>query len=213
MKWWRERVRLRGYPPSGNGASSFHLWWQVPSQLRVVEARATLEVRVPPAVDRLYQGGGELSGTTSALPEVDSVNTRRWAWSPGVPYQFRVWSPSAGAWRSSVTDLGNGETTVIRDLLVPATTLTAPVVWAEVFARCDDPPTEARWTDLAVAGSDGTVHGIEQVNITYQDFAAGGCSNTKVAADGDAFVQRTGLATARPPAPQYVRRGDGGWPH
>jgi hypothetical protein len=253
MKWWRERVGLRGYPPSGNGASSFHLWWQVPSQLRVVEARATLEVRVPPAVDRLYfwalqvsfedrgrqyggahtglqwhpgspggavnwggyaQGGGELSGTTSALPEVDSVNTRRWAWSPGVPYQFRVWSPSAGAWRSSVTDLGNGETTVIRDLLVPATTLTAPVVWAEVFARCDDPPTEARWTDLSVVGEDGAVHGIEEVNITYQDISAGGCSNTEAAVDGDAFVQRTGLPSGRTPAPRSLaaRRPDGGWP-
>jgi hypothetical protein len=44
--------------------------------------------------------------------------------------------------------MATGQATVIRDLLVPATGLASPVVWAEVFAACDDPPTEARWSEL-----------------------------------------------------------------
>jgi hypothetical protein len=222
--------RLRGFPPSGNGASSFHLWWQVPPGLAAVEVRATLEVRVAPVVDRLYfwalqvsfedrgrqlgaghmglqwnptapggavnwggyqQGGGELPGTPSELPEADSVNTRRWPWQAGVPYRFRVWSPAAGVWRASVDD------TVIRDLLVPATNLGSPVVWAEVFARCDNPMTEARWTSLDVVTDDGTAHRVSDVHVTYQAESAGGCSNTEATAEEEAFVQRTGLAGRR----------------
>jgi hypothetical protein len=86
----------------------------------------------------------------------------------------------------------------IRDLLVPAVTLGSPVVWAEVFARCDDPPTEARWSDLSVSGADRTEHRVAAVNVTYQDTAAGGCSNTEATVDGGHFVQRTGSAQPRP---------------
>jgi hypothetical protein len=243
---------VRGYPTSANGASSFHLWWQLPGDLRAVEVRATLEVRVPPAVNRLYfwalqvsfedrgrqlggahtglqwnpaapggavnwggyhQGGGELPGTPSELPEADSVNTRRWPWSPGTPYRLRVWSPAPGAWRSEVTDLRTNNRTVIRDLLVPATHLSNPVVWAEVFARCDDPPTEARWTDLEVVSENGTVHHTTEVRTTYQDEGAGGCSNTQATADKNAFVQRTGLPEVPTRAPTLsAGRPDGGWP-
>lgn len=225
--------RLRGFPPSGNGASSFHLWWQVPPGLAAVEARATLEITRAPVVNRLYfwalqvsfedrgrqlgaghtglqwnpsapggavnwggyqQGGGELQGTPSELPEADSVNTRRWPWEAGVPYRLRVWSPAPGVWRASVND------TVIRDLLVPATNLASPVVWAEVFARCDDPMTEARWTSLEVVSTDGAVHRTTDVNVTYQEESAGGCSNTEATAEGEAIVQRTGL-----PGRRFVR--------
>lgn len=44
--------RVAGPPPSGNGASSFHLIWHLPVPL--VEVSATLEVLQPPQVDRLY---------------------------------------------------------------------------------------------------------------------------------------------------------------
>jgi hypothetical protein len=224
-------------------ASSFHLWWEVPASVGgVVEARATLEVRVPPAVNQLYfwalqvsfedrgrqfggahtglqwnpgapEGainwggyhpasvGGELAGTTSTLPPVPGdggPNTRRWPWMPGRSYRLRVWSPAAGAWRAEVADLVDGRTTVIRDLLVPATTLTSPVVWTEVFARCRDPLTEARWSGLEVVDRDGRVAGIKSVNVTYQAPSAGGCNNTLALAEGDTLVQRTGLDGPRP---------------
>lgn len=50
----RPRVRVTGRPPSGNGASSFHLFWHMPPADRLVEVEATLEVLVPPAVPTLY---------------------------------------------------------------------------------------------------------------------------------------------------------------
>ncbi len=54
MSLWR-RPRTRGFPPSGNGASSFHLFWRLPASAgHLVEAGVTLEVTTPPAVDRLY---------------------------------------------------------------------------------------------------------------------------------------------------------------
>ena len=47
-------MRVAGEPPSGNGASSFHLWWEVPFGERLKEVGATLEVLDPPEIDRLY---------------------------------------------------------------------------------------------------------------------------------------------------------------
>lgn len=46
--------RVTGDPPSGNGASSFHLWWDVPPTERLVQASVVLEVIEPPEVNRLY---------------------------------------------------------------------------------------------------------------------------------------------------------------
>ena len=45
-------ARVRGRPPSANGASSFHLWWDAPGEH--AEVSVTLEVLEPPVVDRLY---------------------------------------------------------------------------------------------------------------------------------------------------------------
>jgi hypothetical protein len=51
---WR-RTRTRGFPPSGNGASSFHLGWHLPAGAgHIVEAAVTLEVTHAPVVDHLY---------------------------------------------------------------------------------------------------------------------------------------------------------------
>ena len=49
-----ESLRVAGEPPSGNGASSFHLWWDVPFGERLTEVGATLEILEPPDVHRLY---------------------------------------------------------------------------------------------------------------------------------------------------------------
>jgi hypothetical protein len=50
----RPSQRVTGDPPSGNGASSFHLWWDVPPTDRLVQASVVLEVTEPPQVERLY---------------------------------------------------------------------------------------------------------------------------------------------------------------
>lgn len=52
MGIFSRRLRDHGEPRSPNGASSMHLWWELPG--RLVEVAATLEVVVPPAVPRLY---------------------------------------------------------------------------------------------------------------------------------------------------------------
>jgi len=51
----RRRARTRGVPPSGNGASSFHLGWRLPVDAgHLVEAAVTLEVTHAPVVEHLY---------------------------------------------------------------------------------------------------------------------------------------------------------------
>jgi hypothetical protein len=45
--------RISGEPQSGNGASSFHLWWDVPSGFHFTKVAATIEVVDEPTVDRL----------------------------------------------------------------------------------------------------------------------------------------------------------------
>lgn len=51
-----------GRPPSGNGASSFHLGWSAPAGAWVV-AEATVEVLVPPSVPKLYFWAMQVSFT------------------------------------------------------------------------------------------------------------------------------------------------------
>ena len=46
------RARTSGLPPSANGASSAHAWWECPGPLR--EVAVTLEVLVPPSVPWLH---------------------------------------------------------------------------------------------------------------------------------------------------------------
>jgi hypothetical protein len=48
------RPRVTGRPPSPNGASSFHLSWEVPTGEELVEASVSLVVPVLPSVPRLY---------------------------------------------------------------------------------------------------------------------------------------------------------------
>ncbi len=57
MANWFQRIlrlgeRTSGFPPSANGASSFHLLWDLPGAFRSVEV--DLEVLVAPAVPQLY---------------------------------------------------------------------------------------------------------------------------------------------------------------
>ena len=54
MGLFKPKVRITGRPPSGNGASSFHLHWQMPPSAPLVGVQATFEVIEPPAVSDLY---------------------------------------------------------------------------------------------------------------------------------------------------------------
>ena len=45
-------LRDRGLPPSPNGASSFHIWWDLPD-VPLASVSVVLEVLTPPVVDRL----------------------------------------------------------------------------------------------------------------------------------------------------------------
>lgn len=240
---WVDRLR-EGRQRSGNGASSFHLWWRFDPPLGddpLVEVEATLEVLSPPTTRDLhfwalqvtfadhgrrlggahtglqwhpsapegavnwggyFPGAGELPGSESALPGVDSPNTRHWAWQPQRRYRIRV-HRVPGGWRSTVTDLEDGRSTDVRDLYVDAPELTDVVVWAEVFAPCAV-PSAARWSNLRGRTAGGRVVAPRAVSVNYQAAAAGGCPNTNVVVDEVGVVQAT--ATRRTTAQGTVVR-------
>ena len=227
--------RTAGPPPSGNGASSFHLFWDVPPHpLRAVEA--TIEVMEAPTVDKLYfwalqinvadhgistggahfglqhhpaypgagavnwggyrDGGGELDGTTSALPSaLDNVNTRNYRWEPRRRYRYRIAAApeTDGAWRGTITDLESGAETVVRDLFIPGDELVRPMVWTEAFADCDHPSVAVRWSDLSAETVGGERYQVSTVRLNYQTHHDGGCANTDSSVDGVGFVQRTSV--------------------
>ena len=146
-----------------------------------------------------HQGGGELPGSTSALPSaLDNVNTRTFRWEAGRPYRYRIHRSPEQGWRGSITDVGSGTETVVRDLWVDGEHLMAPMVWTEAFADCDHPPAAVRWSDLEAVDTDGRVHAIERVRINYQSWSDGGCSNTDCSVDGDGWIQRTGTTRTNP---------------
>jgi hypothetical protein len=206
-----------GDPKSANGASSFHLGWDAPGSFSSVSA--VLTVVTPPSVSRLYfwalqvsfagsggagahvglqwladrshaanwggygPGGGELAAAPGGGP-----NTQPFAWEAGVPYTLSVRRGAAG-WVGTVE--GGGRTWT-RELLVPGgQALSSPVVWSEVFARCDHPSVVVRWSDFMV---DDTP--VARASVNYQAASDGGCPNTDSSVDGAAFVQTTAVARA-----------------
>ena len=234
------RERTSGEPRSANGASSFHLVWDLP-QVPLRSATATLEILEPPTARRLYfwalqvsfasdrqlQGAGHiglqwnprhpnstavnwggygpsarrslLSGSPSELPSArrDS-NTRDYDWKPGHRYRFSIEAAGIGpdglhAWRGTVTDLESGTEVVVRDLYSPGRHLMAPMVWSEVFARCEQPSVTIRWSDFAATGAEGEAHRPRGVRVNYQSRADGGCDNTTVLTDELGILQVTAI--------------------
>ncbi|MDX1691731.1 MAG: hypothetical protein R3290_11980 [Acidimicrobiia bacterium] len=238
--------RTSGRPASDNGASSFHLVWDLP-QAPLVEVEATLEVLMLPAVRSLYfwalqvsfasqrrlKGGAHLGlqfnprhpgsaavnwggygpaedgsrllkGSESPLPSTPGdPNTRDFPWQVGHRYRLRV-TPSPDridrgfAWRGSVTDLETGEPTVVRDLHTMGDYLVAPMVWSEVFARCEAPSVPVRWSGLRAVDADGAEVSPRHVRVNYQPHAEGGCDNTSVSVDELGIVQTTRVARQVP---------------
>ena len=202
----------------------------------LVEAAVTLTVPVPPTVDRLYfwamqvsfaGGGGAhlglqwsaggqgrmrhanwggygadgrvLGGSTSPLPSsFGDANTSILDWDDG-PHRLRV-ARGAHGWTGWVDDLA------LRELHVDGGTLHTPMVWSEVFALCDDPSVEVRWSDPEVVTASGRRIPIDRVRANYQSHPDGGCANTCSWVDGDDFVQ----ATNTPRSPVIELRHDTG---
>lgn len=229
--------RVGGRPPSPNGASSFHLWWEVPA-VPLASVSAILQVLVPPKVRRLaffalqasfwspgsHEGGAHaglqwnprhprsraanwggydytgsiLPGTDSPLPSTpDDRNTRDFGWVTGARYRLTIGPRVPGSrdpsrWPARIEGLDTGEDLVIRHLLCDGDHLRAPVVWSELFTRCDDPSVEVRWSDPRAVTLEGTVLYVERARVTYQAYEEGGCTNTTVEPGRDGIVQRSG---------------------
>jgi hypothetical protein len=129
-------------------------------------------------------GASELEGEQSTLPSaLDNPNTRDFAWRPRTPYRLRISGDGDGWWTGSVTDLTTQEATVVRRLHGGGNALANPMVWSEVFARCDDPSVVVRWSDLLPRPV--------RLTPTYQTHEDGGCGNSTSRREGDAYLQIT----------------------
>jgi hypothetical protein len=129
-------------------------------------------------------GAGELEGDPPTLPSaLQNPNTRDFAWRPRTPYRLRISGEGDGWWTGSVSDLTTGNTTIVRRLHGDGDALANPMVWSEVFARCDDPSVVVRWSDLSPAPV--------RMQPSYQTHRDGGCANTVSRREGDAYLQIT----------------------
>jgi hypothetical protein len=123
--------------------------------------------------------GSLLAGTESPLPSTPAdPNTRDYLWEPERAYRLRVHRVDEDAWRGEVTDLTTGDASTVRDLMAAASFLGEPMVWSEVFARCDDPSATVRWSDFEVRTEAGDRLGPTAIAVNYQSHADGGCANT-----------------------------------
>lgn len=143
-----------------------------------------------------HSTGGVLGGTESALPgALGNPHTRNFSWRPGVPYRLTIDRGRAG-WRGSVTDLGSGEETIVRELLAGGDRLGAVVMWSEVFAPCEGPTTAVAWSNAVATISGDTVRA-HSFELNYQRFEDGGCTNTNTQIEpvggAPTLVQRTAV--------------------
>jgi hypothetical protein len=137
-----------------------------------------------------------LDGTPSPLPSTPAdPNTRDYPWQEGVAYRFRVGRVDGG-WRGTVTDLSSGVTAVVRHLAAPGDRLGGFVVWAEVFASCNDPQTVVQWSDFSAVTAAGDERRPASVRLTFP--SGGDCPNTDVVMSQGGLLQITNtVRTAR----------------
>ena len=139
-------------------------------------------------------GGGLLAGSASRLPSAPAdPNTRDYRWERGRPYRLRVSRVPlvTGRWQADVTDLRSGRSTVIRELEAAADRLASPLVWSEVFARCEHPSVTVRWSGLEGTTATGEIVTPTRLKVSYQAETAGGCSNSNVTLDEEGVLQVT----------------------
>jgi hypothetical protein len=145
--------------------------------------------------------GSLLRGTESLLPSTPGdPNTRDYLWEPEHAYKFRVHRAGERSWRGEVTDLTTGGVTTVRDLIADSPFLAEPMVWSEVFARCDDPSVAARWSVFEVVTDRGDRLAPTALAVNYQAHREGGCANTTSILDesGDAALQETNAERTTP---------------
>jgi len=97
---WSARQRISGEPRSANGASSFHLIWDLP-EVPLLEVEATLEVVAAPAVKRLYFWA--LQASFAAGPRLQGGAHLGLQWNPrypgGTAVNFGGYGPVEGGTR------------------------------------------------------------------------------------------------------------------
>ena len=221
--------RVSGRPTSSNGASSLHLFWDVPTTEPLVEVAATL-VPTAPVVDDLYfwalqasfgDGGGAHLGLQWGADSPRRHRHVNWGGYAGhggelrgttspLPTSFGNPNTRDFDWedgrphRLRIARLDDGwggwvDDTLVRSLDAPGLHLHSPMTWSEVFADCGAPSVAIRWSDLTVVTAGGTSHRVTSARTSYQTRADGGCDNTSSSVDGDAFVQSTNTPRANAP--------------
>jgi len=139
--------------------------------------------------------GTILSGSESPLPSrPGNANTRDYSWSEGRMYRLSIFRGDRG-WKGSVTDLEADVTTEVRELYAPSTHLANVVMWSEVFAPCEGPPMTVAWSNPTATTATGH-HAVEAVQLSYQSYAEGGCTNTSTELSGSTVVQTTATQRA-----------------
>jgi hypothetical protein len=152
------------------------------------------------------RGTRMLEGTTSELHgSRRNPNTRDFPWRLGHRYRLEMApAPDAPeglkAWRGTVEDLEDGVVQVVRDLYTRGEYLHSPMVWSEVFARCEHPSVVVRWSDLSATAASGEELRPQHVRVNYQTRADGGCDNTSVGLDELGILQITAVQREMPQA-------------
>lgn len=132
--------------------------------------------------------GTILAGSVSPLPSApNDPNTRDYPWQAGREYRFRI-SRGTQGWAFDVTDLASGATVRVRELFAGGDRLGHAVVWAEVFSRCDDPPTAVRWSELQYRTRSGATARPRTLLTNFPPYSAGDCTNTDSRLDGAGAV-------------------------
>lgn len=145
------------------------------------------------------RNGTILHGSDSTLPSaLDNPHTRDFPWLPESDYLLRIRSSKPGWWAGEVTDLGTGVTTVVRSLNGGGDRLALPMIWSEVFAQCDAPPSAVVWSRPEGVLLDGAIWRPDSYSVTYQREEDGGCSNTSVAVLPHGVAQITGVSRVTP---------------
>jgi len=144
--------------------------------------------------------GGELEGTVSDLPSaLGNENTRSYHWEAHRRYRLEISRAASGWWRGSITDVATGDITIIRELNGrDGDRLTGLAVWSEVFAPCDAPRAQVRWTELEYVTASGERSGPVGAEVNYQARSSGGCANTNSRIEDGVAFQETNTPRTTP---------------
>ena len=169
-------------------ANSVDYPWRVGVPYRLTVARAPGDHDAGPLAPGYGAARANASGTYVEAPPLGFT-----AWRATITPLAA--GPDVGASADAGSPAHTAEPQVIRDLWAPGDLLVSPMVWSEVFARCDASPVRVAWSNPAAIDERGDVHRVKSARVNYQSVADGGCSNTEVSVtttpDGLAWLQST----------------------